>query len=53
MPAYVRTAPYLDRSARVICEECDLDEGHDRTGPAQTAAGDHNRTHHPTEPKET
>lgn len=55
MPAFVRTAPYLDRSARVICPECGLEEPHDRTEPAQLAARAHNDQHHPstTEPKET
>lgn len=42
MPAHVQTAPYTDRSARVICEECRLDERHDRTEPAQAAAHEHN-----------
>ena len=46
MPAFVQTAPYTDRSARVVCEECDLDERHDRTEPAQRAAREHNESAH-------
>jgi hypothetical protein len=46
MPAHVQTAPYLDRSARVICEDCQLDERHSRTEPAQQAAAEHNAREH-------
>lgn len=60
MPAVVYVAPYLDRSARVLCADTDcggLDATCDRTGPAQELARAHNAEHHPlsvlfTEPKE-
>jgi hypothetical protein len=46
MSAYVRTAAYIDRSARVICEECSIDETYPRTEPAQVAARAHNEAVH-------
>lgn len=55
MPAVVHTAPYLDRSARLVCLDCEIEEPFERTEPAQAAAREHNARHHPltTEPKET
>lgn len=50
MPAYVQTAPYLDRSARVICPECNLEEEYSRTEPAQAAAHAHNVAEHGATP---
>lgn len=54
-PAFVRTAPYTDRSARVVCAECSIDDHYDRTASAQAAASAHNAEQHPprrpTEPE--
>jgi hypothetical protein len=46
MPAVVFTAPYVDRSARVVCAECGLDETRDRTADAQDLASQHNLREH-------
>lgn len=46
MPAVVFAAPYVDRSARVVCPECGLDETRDRTAEAQDLARQHNLERH-------